>query len=67
MPSEVRIHVDVDATGRYVFKCVVAGARSSSTSGGLTRSSYSQDLRLLRWKSVGVPNPGNLLLNHVGD
>ncbi len=67
MPGEVRIHVDVDATGDYMFR-VRSGRRgiTSSISPDLAASFY-EDLRLLRWKSSGVHDPGDTLLNHVGD
>ncbi len=67
MPCEVRIHVDVDATGHYVFR-MRSGRREIKTSVALDlAASFYEDLRLLRWKSVGVHDPGDLLLNHVGD
>lgn len=67
MPGEVHIHVDVDATGRYQFR-VRAGAREITTFVGPDlATSFYEDLRLLRWKSVGVRDPGDVLLSHVGD
>ena len=67
MPCEVRIHVDVDATGHYVFR-MRSGRREITTSVDPDlAASFYEDLRLLRWKSVGVHDPGDLLLNHVGD
>lgn len=67
MPGEVRVQVDVDAAGQYRFR-VRSGARelTSAVDADLATSFY-EDLRLLRWKSVGVRNPGDVLLNHVGD
>lgn len=67
MPGEVRIHVDIDATGQYVFT-VSSGRREIMTSVNPNlASSFYEDLRLLRWKSAGVHDPGDILLNHVGD
>jgi hypothetical protein len=67
MPGEVRIHVDVDATGHYVFR-VRSGKREITTSVNPDlAASFYEDLRLLRWKSAGVHDPGDILLDHVGD
>ncbi len=67
MAGEVSIHVDVDATGHYRFR-VRSGTGEITTSikPDLAASLY-EDLRLLRWKSAGVYDPGDTLLNHVGD
>jgi hypothetical protein len=67
MPGEVRIHVDVDATRQYVFM-VRSGRRQITTivNSDLGASFY-EDLRLTRWKSAGVHDPGDVLLNHVGE
>lgn len=67
MTGEVRIQVDVDAAGHYRFR-VRAGAREITTvvDPDLATNFY-EDLRLLRWKSAGVRDPGDVLLNHVGD
>lgn len=67
MPGELRIQVDVDAAGQYRFR-VRSGAReiTSAVDADLATSFY-EDLRLLRWKSVGVRDPGDVLLNNVGD
>ena len=67
MPGEVRIHVDLDGSGRYRFR--VRSGRSEITS-SVNRdlaASFFEDLRLLRWKSAGVHDQGDILLNHVGD
>jgi tetratricopeptide (TPR) repeat protein len=67
LPGEVRIHVDVDGDGHYRFR-IRAGAREITTvvDPDLATSFY-EDLRLLRWKSVGLHNPGDVLLSNVGD
>jgi hypothetical protein len=66
MPGEVRIHVDVDAPGlRFQVR---SGTREITT--GVDpdlAASFYEDLRLLRWKSAGVHDPGDTLLNHVGE
>src|SRR5260370_37656346 len=67
MPGEVRIQVDVAAAGHYRFR-VRTGAREITTDVDADlATSFYEDLRLLRWKSVGVRDPGDVLLNHVGD
>ena len=67
MPSEVRIHVDVDDTEHYGFQ-VRSGAREITTSVNPDlAASFYEDLRLLRWKSAGVLDHGDILLSHVGD
>ena len=67
MSGEVRIQIDVDAAGQYRFR-MRSGTRelTSAVSADLTTSFY-EDLRFLRWKSVGVRDPGDVLLNQVGD
>jgi tetratricopeptide (TPR) repeat protein len=67
MPDEVRLHVDVNPTGHYVFR-VRSGRREITTSVDPDlAASFYEDLRLLRWKSAGVHDPGDVLLNHVGE
>jgi tetratricopeptide (TPR) repeat protein len=67
MPGEVRIHVDVDAARNYRFQ-VRSGTREITTSVNPDlAASFYEDLRLLRWKSAGVHDPGDTLLNHVGE
>lgn len=67
MPGDIRIDVDVDATGEYVFR-VHSGRREITTSiNPDLAASFYEDLRLLRWKSAGVHDRGDILLNHVGD
>src|SRR5438128_96711 len=63
MPGEVRIHIDVDATGQNEFR--VASRTSEITTS--INPALAEDLRLLRWKSAGVHDQGDILLNHVGD
>lgn len=67
MAAEVRINVDVDAAGRYIFS-VDSGRREIRTRVNADiATSFYEDLRLLRWKSVGIHDPGDTLLNHVGE
>jgi hypothetical protein len=67
VPREVSINVGVDAAGRYDFR-VVSGRREirARVNPDLATSFY-EDLRLLRWKSIGIHDPGDILLNHVGE
>ena len=64
---DVLIQVDADAGGQYRFR-ISAGTREFTTAidPNLATSLY-EDLRLLRWKSVGARDPGDVLLNHVGE
>ena len=67
MPRELRIHVDVDAAGLYEFR-MRSGRREVTT--GVNpdlAASFFEDLRLLRWKSIGIHDPGDILLSDVGD
>jgi tetratricopeptide (TPR) repeat protein len=67
MPRELRIHVDVDATGRYEFR-MRSGRREVTTSVNPDlAASFFENLRLLRWKSIGIHDPGDILLSDVGD
>jgi tetratricopeptide (TPR) repeat protein len=67
MPGGIRIHVDVDAMGHFRFR-LRSGTREITTSVNPDlAASFYEDLRLLRWKSVGVHDPGDTLLNHVGE
>jgi len=67
MPGEMRIYVDADAAGQYWFR-IRAGEREITTVvDPHLATSFYEDLRLLRWKSAGVRNPGDVLLNHVGE
>src|SRR6267154_3682353 len=67
MPRELHIHVDVDATGRYEFR-IRSGRREVATSVNPDlAASFFEDLRLLRWKSIGIHDPGDILLSDVGD
>jgi len=67
MPGEVRIHVDVDATGQYAFRVRSGTSEITSSVNPDLAASFYEDLRLLRWKSAGVYDRGDILLNHVGD
>src|SRR5215472_2508495 len=67
MTSEVRIHVDVDATGHYAFRVRSGTGKITTTVNPDLAASFYEDLRLLRWKSAGVHDQGDILLNHVGD
>lgn len=67
MPGQVHIHADLNAQGHYVFR-VRSGSREITTSvNSDLAASFFEDLRLLRWKSAGIHDEGDLLLNHVGD
>ncbi len=66
MPRDIRISVDVDATGDYRFR-VVSGRREITTHVNRDLAASYEDLRLLRWKSAGVHDPGDVLLTHVGE
>jgi tetratricopeptide (TPR) repeat protein len=63
---DLRVQVDVDKGGQY--RCRVrAGTREFTTAVDPNiATSFYEDLRLLRWKSVGARDPGDILLNHVG-
>jgi tetratricopeptide (TPR) repeat protein len=51
----------------YGFK-VVSGTREITTEVNPDlAASFFEDLRLLRWKSIGIHDPGDVLLNHVGE
>src|SRR6266513_2690513 len=66
MPA-VTIRIGADPTGAYQFR-VSWGRREFTTSMSPDlAASFYEDLRLLRWKSAGVHDPGDVLLNHVGD
>jgi tetratricopeptide (TPR) repeat protein len=67
MPRELRIHVDLNAAGRYEFR-MRSGRREVTTSVNPDlAASFFEDLRLLRWKSIGIHDPGDILLSDVGD
>lgn len=67
MPGDVRIHVNVENEGNYLF-LVRSGRREITSSvNPVLAASFYEDLRLLRWKSVGIHDPGDVLLAHVGD
>ena len=61
------ICVDVDHAGEYKFR--VRSGRSEFTTcvDPNLASSFFEDLRLLRWKSIGIHDPGDILLSDVGD
>ncbi len=64
---DLRIQIDVDAGGQYRFR-VSAGTREFTTAvDPHLATSLHEDLRLLRWKSVGARDPGDVLLNDVGE
>jgi hypothetical protein len=64
---QVRIHIDVDATGHYVFRVRSGTGEITGSVNPDLAASFFEDLRLLRWKSAGVHDQGDILLNHVGD
>jgi tetratricopeptide (TPR) repeat protein len=67
MPRELSIHVDVDSAGRYEFR-MRSGRREVTTRVNPDlAASFFEDLRLLRWKSIGIHDPGDILLSDVGD
>jgi hypothetical protein len=67
MPKELRIRVDADSAGRYEF-WTRSGRHEITTSVNPDLAvSFYEDLRLLRWKSAGVHDSGDELLNHVGE
>lgn len=58
---------NIDAAGHYVFR-VRSGKRDIATSANRDlAASFYEDLRLLRWKSARVHDPGDVLLSDVGD
>jgi tetratricopeptide (TPR) repeat protein len=63
---EVAIHIDVDAAGTYQFRMRSGGRDIATSVSPALAASFYEDLRLLRWKSTGVLDPGDTLLNHVG-
>lgn len=67
MPGEVLIHVDMDAEGRYRFRVSTGDCEITTDVGADLATTFYEDLRLLRWKSIGVRDPGDVLLNHVGE
>lgn len=67
MPRELYIHVDVDSAGQYEFR-MRSGSSEVTTCANLDlAASFFEDLRLLRWKSIGIHDPGDILLSDVGD
>ena len=62
---ELRIQIDADATGYYQFRVRSNTREFTSRVDAELASSFYEDLRLLRWKSAGVHDPGDTLLNHV--
>ena len=67
MADDLRIHVDIDLTGRYAFRVQSATTEFTTAVDPEHETNLYEDLRLLRWKSIGVRNPGDALLSHVGD
>jgi hypothetical protein len=65
--ANLRIHADVNATGHYSFRVQPATREFTTTVDPDLATSFYEDLRLLRWKSIGARNPGDALLSHVGD
>jgi hypothetical protein len=61
MPPELRIHVDVDAVGRYEFRMCSGRSKVTTSVDPDLATSFFEDLRLLRWKSVGINDPGDIL------
>jgi tetratricopeptide (TPR) repeat protein len=67
MPRELRIHVDVDSAGRYEFRMRSGRSEVTTRVNPDLAASFFEDLRLLRWKSIGIHDPGDILLSDVGD
>lgn len=67
MTSGVHIHVDLDTNGRYQFRVRAGAAEITTEVDANLAASFYEDLRLLRWKSVGLRKAGDVLLNRVGD
>src|ERR1700744_4037468 len=67
MPGEIRIHVDVDTAGHYEFRTRSGSIEVTTPVNPDLAASFFEDLRLLRWKSIGIHDPGAILLCDVGD
>ena len=67
MAADLRIYVDVDAAGRYEFRMRSGSREVTSSVNPDLAASFFEDLRLLRWKSIGIHDPGDILLSDVGD
>jgi tetratricopeptide (TPR) repeat protein len=61
------IHMDVDATGVYQFRVRLGRREFTTNLRPNVAASFYEDLRLLRWKSIGVHDPDEMLLKDVGD
>jgi hypothetical protein len=61
MPREVRIHVDVDATGHYGFRVRSGTGEIATSVNPDLAASFYEDLRLLRSKSAGGHDQGDIL------
>lgn len=67
MPRDLGIYVDVNAAGHYEFR-MRSGRREVTTAVNPDlAASFFEDLRLLRWKSIGIHDPGDILLSDIGD
>jgi hypothetical protein len=67
MPAAVAIQIDVDAAGSYRFFVRDGNHEFVSDVSPSLAASFYEDLRLLRWKSAGIHDPGDVLLNHTGE
>ena len=67
MPGRIQIHVDVDAAEQYRFRLRSGRREVTTTVNPDLAASFYEDLRLLRWKSAGIHDQGDILLSHVGD
>jgi tetratricopeptide (TPR) repeat protein len=67
MPQELQIRVDVDRVGLYEFRMRSGGSVIETRANPDLATSFFEDLRLLRWKSIGIHDPGDILLSDVGD
>jgi hypothetical protein len=63
MPGDLRIHVDVDSAGHYEFRMRFGRRKATTSIIPDLAASFFEDLRLLRWKSIGVHDPGDILLS----
>lgn len=65
--ADLQIHVGIDATGHYSFRMQYGAREFTTVVDPNLATSFYEDLRLLRWKSIGARNPGDALLSDVGN
>ena len=68
-PKSIALLLSVmrDGSGRYTFRVRSGKREIATTVNADLAASFHEDLRLLRWKSAGVHDPGDTLLDHVGN